>query len=590
MDAVSEIKQKLDIVDVVGRYVSLKKAGKNFKGVCPFHTENTPSFMVSPELQIFKCFGCGESGDIISFIQKIEGIEFMNALEMLAERAGVKIEKNTLDPNTKLKKQIYYINELSTKFYHLLLTTHDLGKPGLDYLRKNRGLSDSTIKKFMLGYAPDTSNVITGFLEKRGLNREDLVLAGVSVKRGNSDYVDKFRGRVLFPLVSVDGKVLGFTGRTIINREPKYLNTNETLIFRKSSFLYGLDKAKLAIKKEGAVFVEGQMDVISAHQAGIENVIASSGTSLTTEQLKILARYTKDIIFCFDADSAGVSAVLRAIELGENMDFNVRAAVIPDGYKDLDEVIKKDPTTAKEVLNNSIPAYDFILLSVIKRYNKNSPEGKKKIMEEIMPWFSRIQNKVLIDHYSKQIAKELDLSQETVLSMFSDPGKSAEMASSDIQKSVFLSKQSLESYIISLLLKTELDTFREFAYKLNPEDFKNETLRGIFASLLKYRKESGEFIPNQFSEKLEDSSYREFFFDLYMWDHTDLLNDPTGLAREIRQVVSRIKRDSISQKMTLLTEQISIAEREKDDKRKTKLTKEFESLMQERASLENLSV
>ncbi|OGC68786.1 DNA primase [candidate division WWE3 bacterium RIFOXYC1_FULL_39_7] len=585
MDAVSEIKQKLDIVDVVSKYVSLKKAGKNYKGVCPFHSENTPSFMVSPELQMFKCFGCGESGDMFSFIQKIEGVEFMSALETLAEKAGVKVEKTVLDPDSQLKKQLFYINDLAVKFYHLLLTQHEMGKPGMEYLKKKRGLTDETIKKFMLGYAPDSSIVITPFLIKRGLNKDDLVAAGVSTKKSAYDYIDKFRGRVLFPLIGIDGRTLGFTGRTIFDRDPKYLNTNETLIFKKSSFLYGLDKAKLAIKKEGAVFVEGQMDVISAHQAGIENVIASSGTSLTTEQLKVLSRYTKDITFCFDSDTAGIAAVFRAVELAENMDFNVRAAVIPEGFKDIDEVIRKGVSVAREMLEKSIPAYDFILLSVIKRYNKTSPEGKKKIMDELVPWFSKINNKVLIDHYSKEIAKELDLSTETVISMLAHPDTYQDQSVPDVQDSVFMSKQSLESYIISLLLKADLDTFKEYAYKLKPEDFKNETLKAIFTAILQHRKVSKDFVPGQFSESLE-ASQKEVFSDLYMWDHSELLNDQPYFVRELSAMINRVRKAGIAREMVYLTEQIKLAEKEKADKQLAKLTKEFEKLKDERALLE----
>ncbi len=289
MDTVSQIKQKLDITDIVASYISLKKAGKNYKAVCPFHSEDTPSFMVSPELQIFKCFGCGEAGDMFSFVEKIEGVEFARAMEILAEKAGVKIERQDVDPNYKKKTKLYEINHMAAEFYHHLLTKHKSGQKALDYLKKERGLDDATIDAYKLGYAPNNWDTLNQFLTKKGFETGDLELSGVVVqKRDEKGHIDKFRGRVMFPLIDTSDKIVGFSARDIVGRDPKYLNTQETLIFNKSAFIYGLNKAKVDIKKEGVVFVEGQMDVIKAWQNDIKNVVAVSGTSLTSLQLYIL--------------------------------------------------------------------------------------------------------------------------------------------------------------------------------------------------------------------------------------------------------------------------------------------------------------
>ncbi|OGC64920.1 DNA primase, partial [candidate division WWE3 bacterium RIFOXYB2_FULL_41_6] len=287
MDAVAQIKQSLDIVDVVGGYVSLKKSGRNYKGVCPFHSEKTPSFMVNQELQIFKCFGCGQGGDIFTFVEQMEGLDFGRTLELLADKANIKLEKKDFDVHSQLKNKIYKINETAARFFNYLLTKHSLGKKGLLYLKDKRRLEDGTIETFLLGYAPDSWDTLLKFLIKKGFSAAEVMQAGLVVPRkgDGSGYYDKFRGRIIFPFFESDGKIVGFTGRTVIDQEPKYLNSPETPVFNKSNYLYGLDKARTAIKKQGAVFVEGQVDVISAHQAGIKNVIATTGTALTTGQL-----------------------------------------------------------------------------------------------------------------------------------------------------------------------------------------------------------------------------------------------------------------------------------------------------------------
>ena len=238
-DIVTQIKQKLDIVDVINSYVSVKKSGRNYKAVCPFHNEKTPSFMVSQELQIYKCFGCGAAGDMFNFVQAIEGVDFPRSLEILADRAGVKIPKSEgFDNQNQIKKKIFQINEISTKFYQYVLLNQKAGKKALDYLLKERKISEKSIKDFRLGYAPDSWDTLTKFLRSKGFKDEDLILSGVAVKRNVGEgIIDKFRGRVVFPFVGVDEKILGFTGRTLFNREPKYLNTGETLVFHKSFFV-----------------------------------------------------------------------------------------------------------------------------------------------------------------------------------------------------------------------------------------------------------------------------------------------------------------------------------------------------------------
>ena len=578
MDQINEIKQKLDIVDVVGGYVTLKKSGRNYKGLCPFHAEDTPSFMVSQELQIFKCFGCQSAGDIFKFIQEIEGVDFSQALQTLAEKAGVKLQKH--DFNSKIdaqKKIIYEINHLTSEYYHYLLTKHAVGKIGLDYVKKQRQLSDITIRDFTIGYAPDNWDTLYKALIKKGYKPEDLVASGVVIPRSSGQgFIDKFRGRIIFPLTAIDGKIVGFTGRTIFNKDPKYLNTGETLVFQKSNILYALDKAKVAIKKEGCVVVEGQMDVISAHQAGITNVIAFSGTAVTGNQLKILSRYTKDITFCFDSDSAGESASRRAFELAEKEGFNINVVTIPKGYKDLDELIKHDVSEAKSVLANPIPAYDFILNTIIKKYDKTSATGKKKIMEELVYEFSRMTNQVLLDHYIKKIAEALDISESVVSELLTKkvtvskylPEEKPALAGSN------LPKKSAEDYALALLLKAPLDSQISLLYKLEAHDFTNPEFQAIYTSLKSHHDKADTFNVQAFIDTI-DSNLKNLVSELYLWDLGDLFDEPKLFLQEINATFARIRRDTLKRELKNLTLQIKQAEAEGNTKLLKELSNKF---------------
>lgn len=583
-DNVTQIKQKLDIVDVINSYVGLKKSGRNYKALCPFHSEKTPSFMVSQELQIYKCFGCGVAGDIFNFVEAMEGVDFPRALEILADRAGVKLVKSeAYDAQSKIKKQIYEINELATKFYQYVLLKQKAGKKALNYLKKERKLTEETIKEFRLGYAPNSWDTLYKFLSAKKIKPEDMLMAGVIVKKSSgSGYVDKFRGRIVFPLTGIDSRVVGFTGRTIFDREPKYLNTSDTSVFHKSFFLFGLDKSRVVLKNEGAVFVEGQMDLISAYQAGIGNLICVSGTALTDSQLVILSRYTQDITFCFDSDFAGVEASYRAIELAGKRNFNVKVTVLPDPYKDLDDLIKVDPDAAKKVLKNAVPVYDYFLVTTLKKHNKATALGKKAITEELMPIFSKITNQVLLDHYAKQLAKELELSEETVFSMIKKGTVSVEEDYEEIKETdqrFPVEKRQAEGYFISLILKTPIEISKEFVKKLEKEDFLNTEIGEIFEELADYLGDRKTNINIKSLVGKFDEEKGKLVSELFLWEFEgkEELEDKT-LTKELQDMVDRIKKDSVKRQLKILSEKIKIAEIRKEEEEVEKLTKKFERL------------
>ena len=308
---IDEIKNKIDIVSLVNEYVPLKKAGRNYKALCPFHGEKTPSFMVSPDRQIFKCFGCGEGGDSFAFIKKSEGIEFGEAVKRLADRAGIKLKEFHTSGLEKKREVIFAANQLVTDLYNYLLTRHNAGKSALDYLHL-RKISDPSIKKFQLGFAPEKGETAVNFLLKKGFSRDDLSLAGISLPVERGRIIDRFRGRVIFPIKDTQGRTLAFSARVLGSREPKYLNSPDTLVFNKSNSLYGIDLAKQEISRQKiAVLVEGNLDVISSHQVGVTNVVAPLGTALTDKQIETLRRFSESLLIGFDTDLAGSAAAKR---------------------------------------------------------------------------------------------------------------------------------------------------------------------------------------------------------------------------------------------------------------------------------------
>lgn len=351
---IEEIKQKIDVVDLISNYVTLKKAGSNFKGVCPFHSEKTPSFMVNRQRQTFHCFGCGETGDIFSFIQKQENIDFRNALELLAERANVKLPDRTNNKSGSvspdLKSSLYHVNELAARFYHQVLVSHSLGAEARTYLA-GRGVSNESIKNFLIGYAPQSNQALQALLKKNGFSAQILSKAGSP---------ERFRDRIIFPLRDVIGHVVGFSGRSLHDQIPKYLNTSETELFHKNRFLYGLYEGKKTIAKvEKALLVEGQLDLVLAHQSGQSETIATSGTALTEDHLRMLRRYTDTLSLVLDNDAAGQKATERAIQLGLPYDFQLSVIVLPEGT-DPGEITVKSPEVWQEALSQPKPVIDWL--------------------------------------------------------------------------------------------------------------------------------------------------------------------------------------------------------------------------------------
>ena len=328
------IKDRLDIVQIIGEYIPLKKAGANWKANCPFHNEKSPSFMVNAEKQFWHCFGCSKGGDVFSFLQEMEGMDFPEALKILADRAGVKIDTFASEVNKSQKNRILEINNKAAYFFHHFLLEMPASGGARDYL-KRRELKQETIEEWKVGFIPEQWDLLTQYLLKKGNSIDDLLASGLTIKKDGGGVYDRFRGRIMFPLWDMHGNIVGFTGRVLVETEKsggKYVNTPQTLVYDKSRILYGLNFAKTEIKsKDFTVLVEGQMDVVACHQAGMKNVVASSGTALTFEQIKLLKRYSNNIAIAFDADAAGQNAAKRGIDLALEQGMNIKIIQIPAG-------------------------------------------------------------------------------------------------------------------------------------------------------------------------------------------------------------------------------------------------------------------
>ncbi len=406
MSDIDTIKSKLDIVDFVGKYIPLKKAGANYKGVCPFHQEKTPSLMVSPDKQIWHCFGCGRGGDVFKFLMEKEGIDFPEALKILADQTGVQLSKIP-SQGADTRKRLYAINELAAKFFEKMLTDTAEGRRGKDYLIA-RGIKPETIKEFRLGYAPADGQALLGFLKRHDYRDDEIERMGLVIKKGRLQ--DKFVNRVIFPITDILGRVIGFAGRTMRKDGiPKYLNSPETPLFHKSEVLYNLHLAKEEARKlQRLILVEGYMDVISSYQAGVKNVAGVSGTALTSGQMKLIARHAPEIVLALDADEAGSEATKRAVEVAGEFDVNVKVAWLGE-YKDPDALIQQGAERWQKVLDEVIPVMDFYFEAVLKRYDIQKIDDKKLITKELLGVIHKLADPVEKDFYIKKLGRLIDV-------------------------------------------------------------------------------------------------------------------------------------------------------------------------------------
>lgn len=499
MDAVQEIKSRLNIEDVISEYVQLKRAGRNFKGLSPWTSEKTPSFIVSPEKQIWHDFSSGKGGDVISFVMEMEGLDFRGTLELLARKAGVDLEQfgRTADPAAvKLKNRVLEALELAAKFYQKHLSVH---QTALRYLLKERGFSKKTALDWQLGYSPNNGQALTTFLTKRGYKPDELKKAGLTTER-RSGPADMFRGRIIIPLNDAQGRVVGFTARQLPPAGgddpdgPKYINTPATMVYDKGRQVFGLHHAKEAIRKSDfVVVVEGNLDVIASHQAGVSNVVASAGTAMTEAHLKALKRFTGDIRLSFDADRAGLAATERVIPIAQKTGVNL--SIIDTGQaKDPDELIKQDVKLWQKAIEQKTYVVDWLLERYQAQLDLSTATGKRQFTDVVLPTIGRLLDPVEQEHYLKQVAKLADTTFEAVKAKL---GKTAEEPSAPrrartempairqlAEDREVLDHQKLQDHFLAIIFMQP--AMRDAAKDLKSDYFSDGPARTIFEFLHKH--------------------------------------------------------------------------------------------------------
>ncbi len=510
-NTIQDIKDKLDIATVVGRYVQLKKSGTNLKGLCPFHHEKSSSFMVSPSKQIWHCFGCGEGGDVFGFIKRYENIEFREALEMAAEMAGIELPKFSAKtgPEKSVLQDLTRINDFASSFFEKVLQSTQ-GQVARDYL-KNRGIAPDTIERWRIGLAPNSFDQLLGALQKKEVNQALALQAGVLAESANGKIFDRFRDRITFPIFNFGGEVVGFSARSLPGageEQAKYINSPETPVYNKSKVIFGLNFAKEVIRQSGQVVVmEGQMDVISAHQSGFKNTVASSGTAFTEDQLRTLKRLTSVIVLAFDNDAAGQKATLRTATLALGLEFEVRIIDLRSA-KDPDELIQKSPAMWDKLLQGSILVVDYYLQQARDDFAYGSLQQKQFIIETILPLIKKINSAVEIDHYLRKISNEFVIGESAL---------KQEMSASDSGSPESTSRRAQEASKAEERMKAHV-----------PEEnlWEKEILGGliVFPEFLEFVQIEG--LPDQLlSEEL-----MEFFQKVILGE--DLSNSPEALVKE----------------------------------------------------------
>jgi len=576
-DAKEEIRSKLNIEDVIGEYVQLKRAGRNFKGLSPFSGEKTPSFVVSPDKQIWHDFSSNKGGDLFTFVMLAEGIDFRQALEQLARKAGVDLsvyESSASQDISKRKKRASEALKLSARYYQESMIKN---KHAIEYIFKKRKLAKQSLEDFAIGYSPSTGDALTNYLIKKGFDKQSLIDAGLLNRFDN----DLFRGRMMIPLMSGTGEIIGFTARMIYEEpnSPKYLNTPQTILYDKSSHVFGLSQAKEAIKKfDEAVIVEGNLDVVSSHQSGTKQVVATAGTAMTENHLKVLSRLTKNLKLAFDGDKAGLAATERAIGIAQGMEVELSIVSLPEDVKDPDELIQKDKALWIEAIANSRPAIDWVIDQYESREDLSTSVGKKRFSEAALGLIKALTDKVEQEHYLKIIAVKIDTTFSTLLDKLSESKNSKTKLKSVAEVKI---ESPDENFLMDNLLAVAMidsatyDLFVDFDINILEGENRIAVMRHVIES-------KGKVI-NKIPVSLQN--YETYVKILLLkaetryaeWSSQDRYYET---ARLLRQVIIQNKK----KQKDLLNEELRIAESNADDSRAEELRKKINQLIKEISS------
>lgn len=561
-EQIEEVRSKSDIVQIIGRYVNLKRTGSSYVGLCPFHSEKSPSFNVSPSRQMYKCFGCGVAGNVITFIMEYENYTFPEAMEFLAEQAGVTISKSELSPEMKreknLRTELVQINAKAASYYYAKLKS-PAGKTGYEYFL-SRGLSEETIRHFGLGYAGQGGSELYRYLKNQGYADQVLKETGL-FKMDERGVYDKFWNRVMFPIMDINNRVIGFGGRVMGDAKPKYLNSPETKLFNKSKNLFGLNYAKLG-KKKNIILCEGYMDVIAMHQAGFTNAVASLGTAFTSEQAVILRRYTDEVLLTYDSDQAGVKAALRAIPMLRDAGINARI-VHMEPYKDPDEFIKGLGSEEFEKrMAEAQNAFLFEIDVLRKSYDISDPEQKTKFDHEMAAKLFVFEDKIQRDNYIETLSAKYSIKKEDLRGLVIKSANripankgNANVHSEGYNRNIKKVKESGIEHSYKLLLSwlaDEPNLFDDVSKIINKDDFEEEPYRKA-AALLYEQFENGEVIPARIINYFEEADEQKAIADIFQTTFKVKM-EKDDMEKALNEIVYKIKKYSIDKKLKNMTD------------------------------------
>ncbi len=543
-----------DIVEIIQSYFPLKRSGRNLKALCPFHTEKTPSFMVSPEKQIYKCFGCGKGGNVFHFLMEKEHIGFYEAVKIVADKLHIQLPtKRDQYADRKFNKEdLYAAISFALSFYHKNLINEKIGKKALDYF-KNRGIKKESIEKFKLGYAPSGWDSLLSVAKKKNYSIDILEIGGLILKSETSEsYYDRFRDRIIFPIFDPQGKTIGFSGRVLDDSLPKYINSPETPLFNKSSILYGINFSREKIlQQKKAIVCEGPIDFITAFQAGIQNVVASQGTSFTTQQARLLKRYTTEAIFAFDSDTAGQKATIRSFDPLVENGLDVKVAIIPAGY-DPDKLIReKGPAQFKKIIDSAIDLLDFHHDFLRKEYDDKTDIGKLKIASEILVSIKKVPSPILQDERIRKLANKMNIREEILRleakKIRGDYTPFAEKVNLGLKRE-FSAEKEMIGYFLNYAEVVQLAK-----EKLSPDDFRDLTCREIMKIMFALTQKNKELKAEQVLSRVQDADQSKLITQIMLqWNSVE---KPVEAADElIQKILEPKKLDRMKQLKKIIDE------------------------------------
>lgn len=577
-NTLNEILSRIDIVELISEYLPLKRSGRGYTALCPFHHEKTPSFIVSRQKQIFHCFGCQAGGNAFGFLMKYDRLEFPEAVETLAKRAGVLIPRDERQiKNQGISQELHKINETAADFYSNVLHSPE-GAAALHYLKK-RGMSPETIRKFRLGYAPGKWDGLLNYLRSKNIPLSLIEKAGLIIAKDNQGYYDRFRQRIIVPISDVRNRVIAFGARVLDNSLPKYINSPETAVYSKSKTLFGLNLSKEAIiTQDCAVIVEGYFDLIAPFQAGITNIAASCGTALTTEQVRLLKRYSRNIVMIYDADDAGQSATMRSLELLVEEDMNVRVVRLEKGY-DPDAYIRHSGAEGfRDLIIGAKDTVDYMLDTLKAKYDLTDISQKARIASIILPLLAKFKNEVLKSEYLKKLSRELGVSESSLSAELKKTKKTGyedkqENSAGPHPDSRQAKSFCAESMLVKILLE-ENELIEHLRQKILPKDFKDNSLSRIIARMFELSHDKENVEPQSLLNHFSETDVSRTICELAASEMPKI----TDKLKLLNDCVNKIKEKSRKSKQQELCEQIRLAQHSKDENRIYQLLNEFKFL------------